>query len=73
MMPTCRQIAEMLHDYLVGDLPPEQARILEMHLVGCVDCFRYLDAYRRVISLGERLPPVPMPEELVRRLRTWVG
>ncbi len=73
MMATCRQIAELLHEYVTGELPPERARELESHLVGCADCYRYLDSYRKVIELGQKLPPEPMPDELVRRLRSMVG
>ncbi len=73
MMASCRQIAELLHEYLIGELPAERADELEKHLVGCVDCYRYLDAYRKVIALGQNLPPEPMPDELVRRLRSMLG
>ena len=73
MMLTCRQIAELLYEYLTGEMPAERARELEMHLTGCVDCYRYLDQYRKVIALGQKLPPEPMPDELVRRLRSMVG
>ncbi len=69
MMATCRQIAELLYEYLTGALPAERTRELQGHLTGCVDCYRYLDSYRKVIALGEKLPPEPMPDELVRRLR----
>lgn len=70
MMTSCRQLAALLHEYLTGKLPPGFARELEAHLVGCVDCYRYLDQYRKVIALGQQLPPEPMPDELVRRLRS---
>ncbi|MBI3468680.1 MAG: zf-HC2 domain-containing protein [Planctomycetes bacterium] len=73
MMLTCRQIAELLYEYLAGEMPAERAHELEMHLTGCVDCYRYLDQYRKVIALGQKLPPEPMPDELVRRLRSMVG
>ncbi|MCI0462285.1 MAG: zf-HC2 domain-containing protein [Gemmataceae bacterium] len=73
MMASCCPIAELLYAYLTGELPTEHARELEEHLVGCQDCYRYLDSYRKVIALGQNLPPEPMPDELVRRLRELVG
>jgi anti-sigma factor RsiW len=72
-MLTCRQIAELLYEYVTDQLPAERARELESHVVGCVDCYRYLDSYRKVIALGQNLPPEPMPEELARRLRSMLG
>lgn len=72
MMINCRQIAGLLHDYLTGELSPERASELDAHLVGCVDCYRYLDEYRKVIELGQHLPPEPMPDELVRRMRRLI-
>lgn len=59
-------------EYLAGEMPGERARELEGHLLGCTDCYRYLDQYRTVIALGQKLPPEPMPDELVRRLRSMV-
>ena len=62
MSLTCRQLAELLIDYVSGELPPEQEERLRQHLDACPPC---LDAYdfeadlRAVVSkrCRDRVPP----------------
>jgi anti-sigma factor RsiW len=49
---TCREMAEFLHEYLAGELPPERTRTFEEHVHVCAECEAYLDGYRRSIDLG---------------------
>jgi len=70
MTDTCRDIAELLYDYVTEDLSPDASAELEHHLEGCASCWRYVDSYRQIVALGRELPDEPMPGELVRRLRS---
>jgi len=70
MTETCREIAELLDDYVTGELSPESSAELERHLDGCASCLAYVESYRKVVALGRELPDEPMPGELVRRLRS---
>lgn len=66
---TCRELAELLIDYVSGELPPEHHAHLQKHLDFCPPCVTYLETYRITIRLTRRLPCTPLPAELERRLR----
>jgi anti-sigma factor RsiW len=68
-MVTCRELVELLIDYLEGDLPEERRRHLELHLQMCPPCLVYLETYQATIRLTKRLPCAPPPPELLERLK----
>ena len=75
LMVTCQELEGFMVDYLDGTLPRAQRRKFDLHLRLCPDCWRYLEAYQRTISLSQaacRDPdaPVPadVPEELVKAI-----
>ena len=50
---TCRELVELVTDYLEDALPTEERRRFEHHLDGCVGCRRHLDHMRRtIIAVG---------------------
>jgi predicted anti-sigma-YlaC factor YlaD len=74
---TCRQLAELVSDYIEGVLaPPLPARIAD-HLAGCADCTSYVDQMRATISVTGELPPgdvaPPVREALLELFRGWAG
>jgi anti-sigma factor RsiW len=68
-MMTCREIVELLIDFLDNELPDERRRRLEAHLSLCEPCMNYLETYKVTIRLTRRLPDVPPPPELLQRLK----
>ena len=75
LMVTCQELEGFMVDYLEGTLPKGQRRKFDRHLRLCPDCRRYLEGYKRTISLSQtacREPdaPVPadVPEELVKAI-----
>ncbi|CAN5656513.1 hypothetical protein BH10ACT10_BH10ACT10_01250 [soil metagenome] len=48
----CRQLVEMVTDYLEGVLSPAQLRAVEDHLTECDDCAQYLSQMQQVIALS---------------------
>lgn len=64
----CRQIAELLADYLDGSLPRPTAELIEWHIDGCAPCVAFLNTYRSTIRSTRALPDTPMPVELKKRL-----
>ena len=61
----CRQIVEMITDYLEGALSDESTLIVERHLTACEGCAVYVDQMRATIrttgALGEEdIPPEVM-------------
>jgi anti-sigma factor RsiW len=68
-MITCRELAELLIDFVSGELPPEHRAHIERHLKGCPPCVAYVETYQITIQLTRRLPCAPLPPELEKRLR----
>jgi hypothetical protein len=64
----CRQIAELLGDYFDGSLPKPTRELIEWHIDGCAPCVAFINTYRGTIAATRRLPDVPMPVELKKRL-----
>jgi anti-sigma factor RsiW len=72
---TCRELVEVLTDYLEGALAPRDRQRLEQHLDECRYCAEYVEQMRLTIdSLGgiseESIPPQKR-EELLAAFRGW--
>ncbi|GAC1658806.1 MAG: zf-HC2 domain-containing protein [Candidatus Dormibacteraceae bacterium] len=72
---TCRQIVELLTDYLEGVLPVAERTRLEAHLAGCRGCTAFLEQVRTTLRVvrglaAEPLPPA-MEAELLVAFRDW--
>lgn len=65
---TCRELVELLIDFVSDELPVDQRQRLEQHLRRCPPCEAYLDSYRTTIRLTRQLPCEPIPPELKARL-----
>jgi predicted anti-sigma-YlaC factor YlaD len=72
---TCREVVELVTDYLDGAMAPEDRIALEEHLVYCLGCDVYLEQMRETIRLTGTLREEDMsPEaldELLRAFRDW--
>jgi predicted anti-sigma-YlaC factor YlaD len=72
---TCRELVELVTDYLDGALPTQDRLDFERHLVWCSWCRDYLDQVRTTIALtgsaenGE--PEPPLREQLLDAFRDW--
>lgn len=64
----CRQIAELLGDYLDGSLPRHTRDLIDFHMDGCAPCVAFLNTYRGTVDAARKLPEVPIPAELKKRL-----
>jgi anti-sigma factor RsiW len=65
---TCREIVQIVNDYVEGALPPEQREAVELHLNLCDGCSDYLAQLRVSISLTGELPADALPPELEEEL-----
>ena len=52
----CEQIAELLPDYLQGDLRPEQRHNVEAHLKECAECAEEVELWRKLSLLPVEQP-----------------
>jgi anti-sigma factor RsiW len=73
MNPQCREMVDLLLDFVDGSLPPEREREFRRHLCGCVPCYIYLETYHTTIRLGRALPDCDMPPELEHRLKALMA
>lgn len=54
---TCRELVELLTDYLEGTLTPDDTAAVDGHLAGCPACRTYLDQLRTTITVLGAVPP----------------
>ncbi len=72
---TCREVVELVTDYLEGNLAPPDRERFEAHLALCPNCPTYLEQMRQTIRALGMLPEESIaPEvrqELLRAFRDW--
>jgi predicted anti-sigma-YlaC factor YlaD len=66
---TCRDVAEILLDYLEGALAQEQCGAIRAHLECCHECVDFVETYSLTIQITRRLPPAELPPALLEKMR----
>jgi anti-sigma factor RsiW len=73
---TCREVIDLLTDYVEDALPEEERRRVEAHLASCDGCTTYLEQVRETIRLTGMLTEEQIPDAERQRLlaafRDWV-
>jgi anti-sigma factor RsiW len=72
-MMTCRELLDVLLEFVSGELTPDQVQRIEQHLNKCPPCFVFVHTYRLTIQLARQLPPNPLPPSCEGRLRLAVS
>ncbi len=71
----CRQVVELVTDYLDGTLPNGMRRRMEHHLSGCDPCVEYVGQIRTTVELAANIEPEPLDPEtrnhLIDLYREW--
>ena len=71
----CRQVAELVNDYLENVLPRAERKRFERHLAGCTNCSAYLDQIRATVATVGRLTPddfsPEVSQEFTELYRAW--
>lgn len=72
---TCREIVELLSEYLDRTLPARQRARVDAHLDTCPECSAYLAQLRATLRalgrLREQDVAAPILERLVAAFRSW--
>jgi predicted anti-sigma-YlaC factor YlaD len=72
---TCREMVELMSDYLEGALADRDRALFEQHLVLCDGCTAYLDQVRRTVALIGRLREgaldTSVRDRLLETFRAW--
>ena len=71
----CRELVEVITDYLEGNLSRRDKRRFERHLAACDGCTAYLEQMRQTIrltgALTEEQIPEPVKARLLEAFRGW--
>jgi anti-sigma factor RsiW len=71
----CRELVELVTDYLEGRLPPAERDRFDRHLVECDGCRTYLEQMRQVLRAAGRLDESSLHPEaraaLLDAFRAW--
>ena len=72
---TCREVVELVTDYLEGALSGRDRRRFERHIAGCDGCTTYLAQMRLAIEALGRVPETAVSprarEQLTHAFRDW--
>lgn len=79
----CKEISDLLLDYVNQSLPPPLKRDFDRHLKICPDCVSFLNTYRKTIDTTQSVPVEAMPEKVrqtvldflrqrIRKITLWV-
>lgn len=69
----CDEALDLLEPYVDGDLPPETADQLRVHLETCRSCAAELALAERIRSELRALPQLDCPPEILERVRNQGG
>jgi anti-sigma factor RsiW len=71
----CRELVELVTDYLEDRLSPRDRARVEAHLAECDDCETYVEQMRQTIRVLGRLPEASLSSEardaLLTAFRDW--
>jgi anti-sigma factor RsiW len=71
----CRELVELITEYLEDRLSPVDRRRFEAHLATCEACATYLEQFRQTIRAVGRLPEESLSSEarndLLTAFRDW--
>ena len=72
---TCRELVQIVTDYLEGRMDPGERIRFEKHLVFCDGCVIYVDQMRDTIRVAGAIREEQVPEEardaLLEAFRSW--
>jgi anti-sigma factor RsiW len=64
----CRELVELITDFIEGALPPDDMAVVEAHLAECDGCDRYLAQMRATMRVLGTAAVVTLPDEAVDSL-----
>ena len=61
---SCREVVELVTEYLDGALTPEERTAVEVHLHYCAGCATFLDQIRAAAALSRGLAEEQIPDDV---------
>lgn len=68
---SCRELVELVTEYLEGALSQGDRMRFENHIANCDGCTEYLEQIRTTIALTGELKERDVPTKLVEAFRDW--
>ena len=72
---TCKELVELVTDYLEGVLPPAERTRFDEHLAACPFCTTYLTQMRQTVKTLGALPEASIPpaalDALLGHFKNW--
>jgi anti-sigma factor RsiW len=65
---SCKELVELITDYLEGRLTPVESATFQAHLHDCPGCATYLDQMRASLRALRSGPALPVPDDMKNRL-----
>ena len=72
-MLTCQQMTAVVTDYLEGRMPFGDRARFQLHIGMCKHCRRYLKQMKLSVAVLGRMPPEPVPDEVMESLLARFG
>jgi anti-sigma factor RsiW len=73
---TCKEVVELVTDYLEDALPPEDRQRFEEHLALCDGCATYVEQIKQTIdtvgAVHEEAIDPEVQEQLLEAFRNWL-
>lgn len=71
----CRELVQLVTDYLEGVLPAAERDRFDRHIASCRGCAAYLQQMRKLVRVSGRIPAgsarTTPPPELLRIFAAW--
>ena len=72
---TCRELSEIVTDYLEGAMPLRDRIRFDLHLAVCPECRRYVEQMKQTVATLGHLPAEPLAPQveakLLEKFRDW--
>ena len=65
---SCKDVVDLLSDYIDGECPTEDRALIEGHLADCPECITFVNTFRKSISMAKNLTYPDIPDDLRTRL-----
>ncbi len=71
-MQSCREVIDLLTEYLEGGLAAEGRRAFDAHMALCPACLEFLESVRKTRAAVSELRSSDLPAEMHRNLRDFL-
>ena len=68
----CRDVGQLLYEYVEKRLEPPVIQQLEQHLADCPGCLAFINTYKQTMRLSSELRCRDIPPELQQKLRSFI-